>query len=200
MNRKTGRYHHGDLHNALVSAAIFEINQKGEEHLSLRGIAGAIGVNPSATYKHFKSKKDLVHAACSLGFSQLSEKMESAIEHGSADPEARFIDTGKAYVNFAIQNPNLYHCMFANVAGGNEAISQAPPGKRSAYQILLDGLEALEKERPFDENKAPKVRMIAWAGMHGLAELAIAGYVESDDASIGALIEQHAKATIAYAR
>ena len=51
--RKSG-YHHGDLRNALVAAALKLVARHGVEGFSLRKAARAVGVSPAAAYRHFE--------------------------------------------------------------------------------------------------------------------------------------------------
>ena len=53
-------YHHGNLENALVGAAITLVRKYGPDQLSLRAVSAEIGVSPSAGYHHFRDKDALV--------------------------------------------------------------------------------------------------------------------------------------------
>ena len=55
-------YHHGDLRNALLEAAVRLVAQKGPEGFSLREAAREVGVSPAAAYRHFADKLALLTA------------------------------------------------------------------------------------------------------------------------------------------
>src|SRR5215213_5284560 len=60
LRKAPGRYHHGDLRNALLAAAWSALEQGGIESLSLRSLAQALGVSYAAPANHFSSKEDLL--------------------------------------------------------------------------------------------------------------------------------------------
>ncbi len=53
-------YHHGDLHNACVRAALELLEAEGLEAVTLRGVAERAGVSRSAPYRHFSDKRALL--------------------------------------------------------------------------------------------------------------------------------------------
>ena len=63
-----GQYHHGDLPQALKKLALELIAKHGVEGFSLRQAATALGVAPSAVYRHFADKSELLSALAHDGF------------------------------------------------------------------------------------------------------------------------------------
>ena len=88
--RPARRYHHGDLRNALVTAAIALAREGGPEALVLREVARRTGVSAAAAYHHFASHEDLVQAVKAQSLDLLAERMRAAI----ADQEASAPDPG----------------------------------------------------------------------------------------------------------
>ena len=66
-------YHHGDLSEALIEQAVASVDAVGAEHVSLRAVAAAVGVSPSAAYHHFADKEALMEAVSARGFVQLDQ-------------------------------------------------------------------------------------------------------------------------------
>ena len=52
-------YHHGDLRNSLIKAALDLVAERGVEGFSLREAARTVGVSASACYRHFADRADL---------------------------------------------------------------------------------------------------------------------------------------------
>lgn len=50
------RYHHGDLRNALIEAAVELATEGGPERVVLREAARSVGVSPTAAYRHFGAR------------------------------------------------------------------------------------------------------------------------------------------------
>jgi len=115
-------YHHGDLREALLEQAITSVNVVGAEHLSLRAVAAAVGVSPSAAYHHFADKDALLVAVKERGFEQLESYIAEQISPINAH-ETPNIDrvrevmqaSARAYIDFAIDHPHWFSTMFSGV-------------------------------------------------------------------------------------
>lgn len=162
-------YHHGDLRSALLGIAVDLITDKGIERFSLRAAARAAGVDPSAVYRHFPDKGGLLNAVALSGFHQLIAAMEQ--EQATAEsPTERFTALGVSYVHFSVANPALFRLMFGPHGAGSPnwaAIKEAAGHERSAFDMLVDALAALEVAEP----RASAI--VAWSSVHGLAALAV---------------------------
>ena len=64
---KSKTYHHGNLKEALISAGLEILSEKGMEGLSLRNVAKQIGVSHAAPYNHFHDKQALLAAMSTVG-------------------------------------------------------------------------------------------------------------------------------------
>src|SRR5271165_6569784 len=83
MKTKTGKpagrdYHHGNLKNVLIEAAIAQIATHGARALSLRELSRAIGVSHASTYRHFPNKESVLATIAEQGFDELTSVMEAA--------------------------------------------------------------------------------------------------------------------------
>src|SRR5258708_8818227 len=81
-------YHHGDLRAALIRAAAAEIERGGYENLSLRELAGTLGVSRAAPYRHFADRRALLAVLAARGFDELTAIHRKAIA-GGRTPQAR---------------------------------------------------------------------------------------------------------------
>jgi AcrR family transcriptional regulator len=101
-------YHHGDLREALLKAAEKIIRQEGLHALTLRAAARAAGVSHAAPAHHFKDLAGLFTELAIVGFRRMRDYMERAAREPSYMPW--FL--ARAYVLFAIENPELFLLMF----------------------------------------------------------------------------------------
>src|SRR5512133_1973676 len=105
---RKGGYHHGDLRNALLAAALKLVAKHGVEAFSLREAARAVGVTAAAAYRHFEDRSALLKALAHDGLSQLASRMEEAVATtpGAARSPARavaeFTRIGTTYFEFAV--------------------------------------------------------------------------------------------------
>ena len=125
-------YHHGNLRRALLDEALMVIAERGVEGLSLREVAGRVGVSHAAPHHHFAHKGDLIHALAHEGMALMDERMAAAAAAAGEDPLQRLAAIGVAYVSFAVERPD-YYAAFA--APEMAALSRMPPSRRKAVGI-----------------------------------------------------------------
>jgi AcrR family transcriptional regulator len=106
-------YHHGDLRAALIAAATAEIERIGYESLSLRELAVSLGVSRAAPYRHFAERRALLAALAAGGFNELAAIYRKAGVTVKT-PQLRLAASGRAYLAFAAERPQLFRLMFAS--------------------------------------------------------------------------------------
>ncbi|WP_040677711.1 TetR/AcrR family transcriptional regulator [Rhizobium mesoamericanum] len=172
-------YHHGDLHRAIVDAALEVLSESQSTEFSLRELARRAGVSHNAPYKHFSDKRELLAAVSGVGFELLAERMADATkELGS--PRERLAAMARAYVSGGVQNPALYRLMFGGYLTGQD--SDRPAIERTAaYRmkaLVVDAMSggALGHEIPNNaenERKLDGAILVFWSQMHGLTLLLV---------------------------
>ena len=188
-------YHHGDLRNALVAAAVQLIESGGVEEFSLRAVARDVGVSPNAAYRHFDDKSALLTAVAQYGFERLASRMRRAMaasRGGDTQPGAaiaRFKATGRAYVEFALAHPELFDVMFGRNGAANLESSWAAEDPESPYGLLGGALDELVNNGVLRKQNRPGAELKAWATVHGFACLYLDGaaHIPSASAQSGAL-------------
>jgi AcrR family transcriptional regulator len=168
-------YHHGNLRQALVDAALRLIEAKGPQGFTLTEAAKAAGVTPAAVYRHFEGREDLIAEAARQGYEIFADVMEHAYETGGPSALSRFEATGRAYLAFAAKHPGHYQAMFES------GISmQRTPDLAHAAERARGVLEraAAELSRHIPEDRRPPPAMFSahvWALSHGVVELYLRG-------------------------
>jgi AcrR family transcriptional regulator len=164
-------YHHGNLREALVAAALKLIEEKGPLGFTMAEAARAAGVSPAAPYRHFSGREELIQAVALEGFERFADQLERATEGGEAAPMAAFSAAGAAYLTFARRNPGYYVAMFES----GVSIAGDPDLKRAADRamaVLRISAERLSAHLPV--GRRPPAGMVAnhiWAFSHGVVEL-----------------------------
>jgi AcrR family transcriptional regulator len=69
-------YHHGNLKEALVRAALELIAQKGPAGFTFAEAARWAGVSPAAPYRHFRDRDELITNVALRGFERFAHLME----------------------------------------------------------------------------------------------------------------------------
>ncbi|MFE6228314.1 TetR/AcrR family transcriptional regulator [Streptomyces sp. NPDC057854] len=173
-------YHHGDLRNALLCAAVGLAAEGGPERVVLREAARRVGVSPTAAYRHFDGRGELLRTVRGHARARLAEAMERAAarEPGSDDPalaaERRLAALCRGYVGFAVEHPGLYRAAFGTVrpAGDPPAGLPVPPEPEiRAFALLREAMDALDRTG----GRRPAAGAAAWSAVHGLSLLLLEG-------------------------
>jgi AcrR family transcriptional regulator len=164
-------YHHGNLKEALIRAALELIAQKGPAGFTFAEAARWAGVSPAAPYRHFRDREELLANVAHRGFAAFEQALARAWDNGRPNAMAALDRLGKAYLAFARTSPAYYSAMFeAGVAADTNADLQVA-GDR-AFAILRLAAEALIVDMP--AKTRPPALMLAlhlWAMAHGIASL-----------------------------
>src|SRR5579864_8644856 len=109
--RRAKPYHHGNLREALLGAAIRLIAEVGPTAFTLREVARRAGVSHNAPYRHFRDRDDLMAAVAAQGFRELTQAMVEAAGNRT-DALDRLKRAGLGYVTFALRRPEHFTVMF----------------------------------------------------------------------------------------
>lgn len=161
-------YHHGNLHEALVDAAVGILETEGLAKLSLRRIAREAGVSQAAPYSHFKDKSDLLLAVQAQGYVVFADRMRQ--EAAESEGAAYIAGLGRGYIYFALENPALFELMFSgNPQDNPDATTQLKdPIFSEGYRLLDEGLSQYPIPIFADDGSS---RALSWGVVHGLASL-----------------------------
>ena len=165
-------YHHGDLANAVITAGIRRVRQRGLDAVSGRELAGVVGVVPSAIYRHFADKDQLRAAIAQAAREQLAQAMSQpkARKLTKASAYARFRSIGEAYIEFALSEPRLYAAAFSDCRPSRE---DSPSG----WSILAEALDALVATGAMPRSRRAGAELVAWAAVHGISDLLLSPYL-----------------------
>ena len=162
-------YHHGNLRQALLDAALALIEVGEEQGVSLRTVAARAGVSNAAPYRHFKDREALMAAVATIGFERLLEGLRRARE--SAGEGAELPAMATAYLAFASKNFGLYRVMFTENHLAIRFDDGLARSSTAAFQELQDVVGA-RLPATCAEGEAKRVATAIWAGLHGTALLA----------------------------
>src|SRR5947209_11047944 len=105
-------YHHGNLREALIAAALELIAKKGTAGFTFAEAARFAGVSPAAPYRHFRDRDELMASVALRGFEQFETALKRAWDGGKPDPLTALDRLGKAYLGFVRAEPSFYAAMF----------------------------------------------------------------------------------------
>lgn len=171
-------YHHGNLVDALIAAAVELIAMKGIENLSLRDLSKRVGVSPGAPFRHFKNKAELVTAVAEQSMSRLTQAVKDALDAcESVDPLARLRAVGSGYLNWALGNPTHFQIIssrtLVDFLGSAALVEQNEAIRQLMLDLVLHGQSTGRIRR---DASAHDLVVNARAFAYGLARMAVDGH------------------------
>ena len=164
-------YHHGNLKEALIQAALDLIAQKGPGGFTFAEAARSAGVSPAAPYRHFRDRDDLLIDVARRGFDLFTQALVRAWNDGRPEPMSAFERVGRAYLAFARTEPAYYSAMFE--AGiPRDASPELREAGDAAFAVLRGAADKLIARLPA-ERRPPALMMAlhVWSLAHGIASL-----------------------------
>ena len=157
-------YHHGDLRRAILTAAVEAIGEHGPAELSLRDVARRAGVSHAAPVHHFGDKAGVLTALAVEGFGLLADAL-------AANQEQGLVETGVAYVRFAVGHRAHFDVMFRPelYRTGDPEVAAA---RQRAWKVLTDAAQEVSDGR--------LAQVAAWSIVHGFATLWLTGALPAD--------------------
>ena len=162
-------YHHGDLRDALVQAAMQEAEQGGPEAVSLKALTKKLGVSQPAPYRHFADREALLEAVTAEAFRQFNVILRDLVDKPSKQSKlSRF---AQATLAFGLQRNGIYRLMFAS------RTMACAPKSSELHQAAMETLALLieSMEAPAVGLLRERQAMKMWASLHGVVMLAEQG-------------------------
>lgn len=151
----------------LLAAAVELMAEHGSiESVSLRAVAGAAGVSPTAVYRHFADRDALLSEALEWAWLEFDRALQEA-SAGSADPHERLHHQGYAYVEVALASTGVYSVLFEQRDGGS--MTRTDVGMRVFNNMVELVGEVLEVNG--DERSKLAVATHLFTSIHGIAHL-----------------------------
>lgn len=164
-------YHHGNLREALIRAALGLIAEKGPAGFTFAEAARSAGVSPAAPYRHFRDRDELMADVARQGFARFEAMLVLAWNDGRPDAVTAFGHIGKAYLAFARTEPAYYSAMFESGVPVDAHPDLQEAGDR-AFAILKTAAEAVCRRLPAGRGPPPlMVALHLWSLAHGIAAL-----------------------------
>jgi AcrR family transcriptional regulator len=169
-----GEHFAGDLRQALLDAAVATLDEVGADGLSLREVARRAGVSHAAPAHHFTDKAGLLTAIATEGFRTLVTYLANAQPGGAEPPVDQLAALGRAYAQFAEENPGRFEVMFRPglLRVGDRAFQRAGD---AAFQALRQHIATCQSRGWRERMPTDALAAAAWALAHGIAVLRVQG-------------------------
>jgi AcrR family transcriptional regulator len=171
-------YHHGDLRDALVQAALRDAELGGPEAISMKALAKELGVSQPAPYRHFADREALLQAVTAEAFRQFTAILREAI--GKPSKRSKLSRLAQAALEFGLKRNGMYRLMFASRTKANA--KKDSELHVAAYETL--GLLVESFEAPAVGLLRERHAMQVWAALHGVISLAEQGLLTGEAAQM----------------
>ncbi|MET9391726.1 TetR/AcrR family transcriptional regulator [Streptomyces sp. NPDC006624] len=176
-------YHHGDLRSALLAGAERTLREKGAGALSLRELAREAGVSHAAPGRHFKDKQALLDALALTGYDRLGQALADA-DDPALPLQRRLTALARAYLAFALGNPELLELMYARKhhPGASEQMAAAVDRTvGSLERVLADA----QRRGEIIAGDPHHLTLMTGAALQGVASFAATGMLAPEAALDG---------------
>jgi len=175
-------YHHGNLKQALLDAALQLVRTPGPEEFTLREVARRAGVSHNAPYRHFRDKADLMAAVATEGYNHLSESMAKAMKSGKNAYEKLDLST-EGFIRFALRYPDHFKVIF-DAPRRYEYPETHEAGERT-FGILIKVIEQCQAEGIIRPGNSRMLALVYLGMAIGIAKLATTDRLPfKDDAEV----------------
>ena len=160
-----------DLRQRILEAAEALLQSDGLGALSMREVARRSGVTHQAPYHHFQDRESILAALVTQGFEDLSRRLAKANQRSAGGNLLdALVESGQAYVGFAIDRPGLFRIMFRPELCD---MARFPEAQRAGEQAHSE-LEHMVTLRHGADAEAG-LSYVYWSQVHGLACLIVDG-------------------------
>ncbi len=157
------------LKNLILSGAKKLFLEKGIEKTTIRNIADEIDYSIGTVYVYFKDKDEIFNGLHSQGFQQLRALMLPLLRVN--DPMERLKAIGHVYVDFALDNPDMYELMFsmkAPMAYLEKARMDEWNEGQATFEILRKTVGDCLEEGHFSGHQLNPLTYLIWGAVHGI--------------------------------
>lgn len=182
-------YQHGILPAALATAVLELILEHGVRGFSLAEAARRSGVSPSAPYRHYADKTELLAAVATSAYDRLGEALRSA-RSASSSPLRQLKAMASTYIRFAHAHP----AEFELLSNGGLEKARHPAllaAADRAHDHLLATIRAICPAGRAMEPLAVSVRAL----VHGYASLMLDGSLTQRGMDVDRIAELAAQTT-----
>ncbi|MBO6556284.1 MAG: TetR/AcrR family transcriptional regulator [Pseudomonadales bacterium] len=165
------RYHHGDLRQAILTAACEYLKTENADTLSLRALAREIGVSQTAPYRHFDSRNALFAGIATWGFEILEKEMETCLAGQLINSTDAMIEMGLTYLSFSETHAEKYQLFFDSSMVDFDEYPDLQDASGHCFDILLETIKVGQRAGLYRIQPVEQLAAQIWSGLHGIASL-----------------------------
>jgi AcrR family transcriptional regulator len=146
--------------------------EEGYQNATMRRIAAAVGVSPTALYLHFADKDSILTAIAEDFFSELLVRLEETQTDHTA-PLARYRAGIRAYIEFGLDRPDEYRLTFQRRVLHAAPVACTPEPADQSFAILESAVASMVETGIFSPIDPCLAAEAIWCTMHGVTSVLI---------------------------
>ncbi|HVP85721.1 MAG TPA: TetR/AcrR family transcriptional regulator [Rhizomicrobium sp.] len=178
MPRELSKEDVQDFRARVGEAAAALYAKGGEAAITMREIARAIGSSPMGLYRYFRDRDEIIAYLRTNAFNTFALTLETAFAEGG-NPFSRARAVGRAYLDFALENPGAYRLMFDLSQPDEQRNDELAKASARATRTVTRHVDDL-REAGIVTGDSKEIGRALWAAAHGVIVLYLAGRLPKD--------------------
>jgi AcrR family transcriptional regulator len=173
----------------IAETALKLLESGGEDGVSMRRVATAVGITPMAIYHHFADRKTLLNFVVDREFTKYSESLQATPRRGTY--ESQILTCMDAYIDYAFAHPRIFDYVFAEPRPGARRFPQDFRARRSpTLNPVADLLQKAMEAGYLKQDDVWELAMELWAHTHGYVALYRGGRFDLPEKEFRALVRR----------
>jgi AcrR family transcriptional regulator len=170
----------------IAEEALKILEKEGEDAVSMRRVAQAVGITPMAIYHHFPNREALLNFVVDGEFAKFLGYIQARPMRGSM--EARLIGCMDAYIDYAFERPCIFDYVFSQPRPNARRYPDDFRAQRSPTLNEIAALVAQAMDAGFlKRHDVWEIALQLWAHAHGYIMLYRAGRFHLSEAEFRTL-------------
>lgn len=162
-----------DFRGRAIECATALFIEGGMDAFTMRGIANELGCSAMTPYRYFENLEEIIAAVRARAFERFADKQHEALQSGESAEEC-LLNLKHAYIQFAVDEPELYTIMFQLPREEDQNYSDLITQSRRGFSYLVKATE-MAVEEGFMKGDPLTIAHVLWANTHGLVSLHLSG-------------------------
>ncbi|ONI83791.1 TetR family transcriptional regulator [Saccharothrix sp. ALI-22-I] len=165
--------HDDALRGRLLERAGELLSTEGPDALSLRRLAADVNTSTTAVYSLFGGKPALLNSVYEEAFRRFGERLAAVPK--TDDPVEDIVQTGLAYRQSALADPQFYLVMFSKVVPNFEPSDETSEAAAETFLPLVRDVDRAVEKGMFVQAPREQIALAMWGMVHGLVSLELNG-------------------------
>jgi len=173
----------------IFTTAVDIIEHHGSTALTMRRLAGKIGLTPMALYRHYKNRDRLLTAVAEQYFSAMAARWQAYAADNPYDRALALI--GADLIQFSLEHPHIYRLMFIEPRADARTIPKNSGDNESpTFSIVVACVQRGITDGALHGGSAPEIALALASQVHGLVALRQGGRLHMSDADFRTCCEK----------